>query len=204
MTGGEPRSAKPSPIASFTCSRSTRRIFPTPSRRARFSVRRFARTVRLGGRTHLSRRVASRADLRIAIQHAYADSQSVLVRLGRPSRRLRERLSGEAGSACDFKRPAPDAGCNVNRACALLAALLMGAAPPRFSIDAMQRVADLSLAAITPDGSQIAFCLSRVDMEHNRYDDSLEILTGARAGCGGSGPVIARSMRSRGRRMHAP
>ncbi len=60
---------------------------------------------------------------------------------------------------------------------ALLAlALLLGAAPQqRFSIDAMQRIVDLSSAVISPDGARVAFVESRVDTDRNRYDDSLVV-----------------------------
>ena len=49
--------------------------------------------------------------------------------------------------------------------------------PPahRFSIAAMQRIAGVSGAVISPDGSRVAFVVSRTDLEHNRYDDVLEI-----------------------------
>lgn len=70
----------------------------------------------------------------------------------------------------------------MKRAAVLAIAIAFGAlapsgaqAPHRFDIDAMQSIANLSLPTITPDGRRIAFVVSRVNLEHNRYDDDLEL-----------------------------
>ncbi|HEY1654569.1 MAG TPA: prolyl oligopeptidase family serine peptidase [Candidatus Tumulicola sp.] len=55
----------------------------------------------------------------------------------------------------------------------LFAAAPASANPGVFSIDAMQRVVDLSDAAIAPDGSQIALVTSQADLAHNAYRDRL-------------------------------
>ncbi len=54
---------------------------------------------------------------------------------------------------------------------------LVGATPPahRFGIGDWGRIVQLSSAVISPDGTQIAFDVSRADMPHNRYDDTLEV-----------------------------
>ena len=66
----------------------------------------------------------------------------------------------------------------MNRRLATLVCILAfcGAAPaPRFSIEAMQRIAGVSGATISPDGTRVAYVVSRVNVEHNRYDDELEV-----------------------------
>ncbi len=63
-------------------------------------------------------------------------------------------------------------------ACAAAALLLATAASPptaRFSVDAMLRIVDLSLPAISRDGNRIAFVVSRVNADRNRYEDTLEM-----------------------------
>ena len=42
-----------------------------------------------------------------------------------------------------------------------------------FSLDAMARVVDVSDAAISPDGTKIAFVAERSELERNAYDDEL-------------------------------
>lgn len=48
-------------------------------------------------------------------------------------------------------------------------------APARFTIDAMQHTVSLAHAAISPDGSQIAYVESRKDLEHNTSTDALQL-----------------------------
>jgi len=62
-------------------------------------------------------------------------------------------------------------------ACALSLMLLATAAQPaqRFTVSAMEGIVTLSLATISPDGSKVAFVATRVDLEHNRRNDALEL-----------------------------
>jgi dipeptidyl aminopeptidase/acylaminoacyl peptidase len=53
------------------------------------------------------------------------------------------------------------------------AAVPASAGPGTFSIEAMQRVVELSDAAIAPDGSRVAFVTSQADLEHNTYPSEL-------------------------------
>ncbi len=57
----------------------------------------------------------------------------------------------------------------------LIAAASAASPQQRFSIEAMQRIVDVSAPAISPDGSKIAFVASYVDLEHNRHDDTLQL-----------------------------
>lgn len=57
--------------------------------------------------------------------------------------------------------------------CALLT--IGAASAHRFSIADWGGIVQLSLPAISPDGMQVAFDVSRADMANNRYDDTLEL-----------------------------
>ncbi|HLI97755.1 MAG TPA: S9 family peptidase [Candidatus Baltobacteraceae bacterium] len=66
----------------------------------------------------------------------------------------------------------------IRAAAACFAALALLAAVPqehRFGIGDWSRIVQLSSAVISPDGTQIAFDVSRADMANNRYDDTLEV-----------------------------
>jgi dipeptidyl aminopeptidase/acylaminoacyl peptidase len=57
----------------------------------------------------------------------------------------------------------------------VLAALVAAPAQRRFSIADWSSIVQLSSAVISPDGTRIAVDVSRADMEHNRYDDTVEL-----------------------------
>src|ERR1700694_962024 len=62
-----------------------------------------------------------------------------------------------------------------------------------FTLSSMERVVTLANATISPNATRVAFVVSRVDREHNRYDDMLQIYnlkTGATASLGGSAQSI--------------
>jgi dipeptidyl aminopeptidase/acylaminoacyl peptidase len=65
----------------------------------------------------------------------------------------------------------------VRRIAALCVLLATAAATPqhRFSIGDWSSIAQLSSAVISPDGTQVAFDLSRANLTLNRYDDTLEL-----------------------------
>ena len=112
---------------------------------------------------------AAGTDLRRPVPGAQPDSEFVFVRLGNASRRLRERISRKTRGCRHSCRRAG----GYER---MIAAAALHAPPAhRFSIAAMQRIAGVSGAVISPDGSRVAFVVSRTDLEHNRYDDVLEI-----------------------------
>jgi dipeptidyl aminopeptidase/acylaminoacyl peptidase len=61
----------------------------------------------------------------------------------------------------------------------LLAALLGGvshAAEPRFGLDDVYRIAGFSSPRISPDGTQVLFVRSKVDLEHDRRNNALIVL----------------------------
>lgn len=64
------------------------------------------------------------------------------------------------------------------RCIAAFFALLGIAAVPAahsFGVDDWSSIVELSSAVISPDGSRIAFDMSRADVNHNRYDDTMEV-----------------------------
>lgn len=63
---------------------------------------------------------------------------------------------------------------------------------PYFTVEAMHRLVGLSLATISPDGGRVAFVVSRTDLPHNRYNDSLTLYDRT----SGSITALARSHRS--------
>lgn len=65
----------------------------------------------------------------------------------------------------------------MRRIAALCVLLATAAATPqhRFSIGDWSSIAQLSSAVISPDGTQVAFDLSRANLTLNRYDDTLEL-----------------------------
>ncbi len=62
-------------------------------------------------------------------------------------------------------------------AAAVAASLLIGAgaAPPRFSLDAMQRIVEVSGAVISPDGNYIAYVTTQNVLERNSRVDTLHV-----------------------------
>lgn len=62
-------------------------------------------------------------------------------------------------------------------AAVMAASLLLGAgaAPPRFSLEAMQRIVDVSGAVISPDGTYIAYVTTRNVLERNARVDTLHV-----------------------------
>lgn len=59
--------------------------------------------------------------------------------------------------------------------CALIACVAAAAPARRFGIDDWSGIVELSSAAISPDGTRIAFVASRAQMDENRYDDALQL-----------------------------